>query len=639
MGTPRGIFLRYGMALAMTVACTLLAFPLSHFLEAGVLLLYVPAVMIVSWFGGLGPGLIATVLSVVLSTYFLLDPAYSFVIRSAADIAELAVFSFVAFLISLLHSAQKRAQQALLDSKEKIRLIVDGDLDAVVSFDRDGKVTQWNPQAERQFGWSSAEAIGQNFSRLLFPPVVQGSFDRGIDAFLSRGEATMLNHRQELSALRRGDHQFPVEVVVIPIHAEGTVAFSSFLRDITERASHESEMQALHNQLKERNAWLSLVFDLTRAANEAETVQQVFGFAIRRICEESSWIYAHVYLPERDHPDTLVPSTYYFARDRQRFRELRAASLSRPLRRGVGIAGRSFESGTVEWVEDILSEPRVGPDDPFLKAGARTVAAFPVRIGQETIGVFEYFSLEVLPKSDALIHLMGVVGLELGRVVERQRLQEGYSEAVWEQQRVIAQELHDGLGQELTGLGFLSQSLSDLLKDPEEARRASRLTEGLRRALDQIRGLAKGVSPVAPESDGLMSALQQLSESTASVYGVPCRFECPNAVNVENNAVAVHLYRIAQESVTNAAKHGKPGAITITLKNTEEGVVLSVADNGSGIAAGNGNGTGSGLRIMRYRANTIGASLRIEPVPGGGTCVTCILADNGPWKSSTESIS
>jgi len=507
MAMSRGLLLRYGAAVAAAMGSTVLAFPLSRFLGAGVLLLYVPAVMGAAWFGGLGPGLWTTILSVMFCNYLFLHPAYSFAIESVADIASLIVFSFVAFLISLLHTAQQR---------------------------------------------------------------------------------------------------------------------------------HQSEMLTLHHQLRDRNAWLSLVFDLTRGANEAETVQQSFSFAIRRICEESSWIYAHVYLPEREHPNTLVPSIYYHTRDRERFRELRATSLSRPLGRGGGAAGRTLESNAVEWVEDLRRESSIHADDPFLKAGARTVAAFPVSIGREIIGVFEYFSLEVIPKSETLVHLMGVVRLELGRVVERQRLQEGYSEAIWEQQRVIAQELHDGLGQELTGLGFLSQSLTSLLKGPEETSRAARLTEGLQRALEQIRGLARGVSPVAPEPDGLMSALLQLSESTASAYGIPCRFDCPHPVEVDHSAVATHLYRIAQEAVTNAAKHARPRSITIALRRTDEGIVLSVTDDGSGIPAGDGHETGSGLRIMRYRANAIGATLKTEPAAGGGTSVTCVFANIGVRTSPME---
>src|SRR5204863_6729072 len=127
--------------------------------------------------------------------------------------------------------------------------------------------------------------------------------------------------------------------------------------------------------LLDRKEKIRLVFDVTRAANEAETLDQAFGFAIRRICEGSRWVYAHLYLPERDSPGTLVPSVYFHTSDRPRFHKLRANSLSRPLVRGSGVAGRSLASGAVEWVEELRLDPGIPPGDPFLLAGARTVAA------------------------------------------------------------------------------------------------------------------------------------------------------------------------------------------------------------------------------------------------------------------------
>jgi signal transduction histidine kinase len=289
----------------------------------------------------------------------------------------------------------------------------------------------------------------------------------------------------------------------------------------------------------------------------------------------------------------------------------------------------------VEWTHDLASDPAERAYQPFLEAGVRTVAAFPVKAGGVTIGVIECFALESIQKSQAFSDLLESIGLELGQVVERQQLQEGYSDAVWQQQRVLAQELHDGLGQELTGLGFLSQTLTEKLKGSEEESSALRLTNGLKRALEQIRSLAKGVSPVAPDSEGLRTALQQLAETTASTFGVACDFDAPSKFPVEDSKVALHLYRIAQEAVTNAVKHARPSRIAIRLDSGAQGVTLSVTDNGTGIARGSGMPAGSGLRIMRYRAAAIGALLTIEDAPGAGTRVACVLANDALGRSST----
>jgi signal transduction histidine kinase len=390
--------------------------------------------------------------------------------------------------------------------------------------------------------------------------------------------------------------------------------------------------QALHDSTEK----IRLVSDVTRAANEAETVDHAFRFALQRLSEGGPWFHTHAGLVDERDQTLWIPTAYNYTRADDRFLPLRSKPPLASLRKGEGLAARSIASGRVEWVEELSRDPSAGAYRSLLEAGARTAVAFPVKIGRETPGVFESFSLERVEKSEAVVHLMEVVGLELGRVLERQRLQEDYSEAVWQQQRVIAQELHDGLGQQLTGLGFMSQSLSEKLKDPEEARRAERLTDGLKTAMEQIRGLARGVTPVAADAEGLMSALRSLAETTAAAYGIDCRFECPEPVPVEDNAVAVHLFRIAQEAVTNAAKHGKPSRISILLRTGPEGLTLSVTDDGSGFSRTGGVHKGSGLSIMRYRAAAIGAVLSIEDAAGRGTRVACTFTDRAAWRTPGE---
>ncbi|HEV3028164.1 MAG TPA: sensor histidine kinase, partial [Planctomycetota bacterium] len=216
-----------------------------------------------------------------------------------------------------------------------------------------------------------------------------------------------------------------------------------------------------------------------------------------------------------------------------------------------------------------------------------------------------------------------VVGVELGRAIERKRLQEDYTEAVWKEQRRIAHELHDSLGQELTGLGYMANTLSETLAGREESKSAERITKGISQALDQIRGLARGVLPVELQAEGLMSALEGLAEQTGSIYGIPVRFECNRPVLVKDGEVAMHLFRIAQEAVTNAVKHARPKSVTIRLENPGDGIVLGVQDDGIGAAGVDAINRGSGLRIMKYRASTIGATLTVKAGEGEGTTVTC----------------
>jgi signal transduction histidine kinase len=212
----------------------------------------------------------------------------------------------------------------------------------------------------------------------------------------------------------------------------------------------------------------------------------------------------------------------------------------------------------------------------------------------------------------------------------KERLQE-YAEAVWEQHRRFASELHDSLGQELTGLGFLSKGLSKETEGTPAAAAADKIKEGVQRALEQIRGLAKGVMPVEHQADGLMAALEQLTQAVSSSFGTPCRLESSGPVLLDDHTSASQLYRIAQEAVTNAMKHGQPRSVVVYLTRNGEGVTLQVVDDGIGISDGTVNSSrGSGLSIMKYRAAALGATLRVERNPPGGTAVTCFLPVRSP---------
>ena len=137
--------------------------------------------------------------------------------------------------------------------------------------------------------------------------------------------------------------------------------------------------------------------------------------------------------------------------------------------------------------------------------------------------------------------------------------------------------------------------------------------------------LAHGLSPVALESEGLNSALGELAQDTEKLFGIRCRCVCPDPVAIYDHSVATHLYRIAQESVNNAVKHGKSKRVEISLAGTAEIITLKVNDDGAGFSDGPISVKGMGLRIMHYRASVIGAKLSVQSRLSGGVAVICEL--------------
>jgi signal transduction histidine kinase len=208
---------------------------------------------------------------------------------------------------------------------------------------------------------------------------------------------------------------------------------------------------------------------------------------------------------------------------------------------------------------------------------------------------------------------------------ERERLEREIIDAAEREQHRIGGDLHDGLGQQLTAIEMLCASLkSDVAaRQPELAGQVERIGGMLREAIAQTRSMARGLVPVKDEPDALWASLIELADRTHALGRLQCRFECPRPVLVANNAVAGHLYRIAQEAVNNALKHSSGTTVTIRLFASRSMLELRISDNGRGFAGS--PAAGLGLRVMRHRAEVIGGDLTVEAKAGRGVTISCVL--------------
>jgi signal transduction histidine kinase len=193
-----------------------------------------------------------------------------------------------------------------------------------------------------------------------------------------------------------------------------------------------------------------------------------------------------------------------------------------------------------------------------------------------------------------------------------------------EQQRIGA-DLHDGLCQYLAGLTCVTGSLRDDLSESyhPEAETAAELHEMLKDAIVQARNIARGIAPVHMDEAGLSSALDELAANTRRLHEIDCQYEPDGEVLINQRDMAVHLYRIAQEAISNAVRHGHADKVTIGLAIRDHMVILTIRDNGSGIDPTDNPRSGMGLRSMRYRAGVLDGTIDITAAPGGGTLVRC----------------
>jgi len=213
-------------------------------------------------------------------------------------------------------------------------------------------------------------------------------------------------------------------------------------------------------------------------------------------------------------------------------------------------------------------------------------------------------------------------------LTERKRLEAAVTSSAEQEGGRIARDLHDGLGQELGGALFLGKLVQRDLKErgAVEAERVAQINTLVENALADVRAISRGLYPVSPGPDGLMTALQYLADRVTREGRVECLFDTDSAVLLEDSTVGTHLYRIAQEAVNNALRHSGTSRIDIRLAATAHRVEVSIRDHGKGLSRNPPANGGLGLQTMKHRAQVIGGQLSVQNAADGGVLVACAVA-------------
>jgi signal transduction histidine kinase len=212
-------------------------------------------------------------------------------------------------------------------------------------------------------------------------------------------------------------------------------------------------------------------------------------------------------------------------------------------------------------------------------------------------------------------------------VAERQRLDQEMAKVADRERRRLGQDLHDRLGQHLTGTALAAEVLKEKLaaRSAPEVPEAEKVVRYIEEGIDLTRDLARGFFSPELEADGLTTALQGLAENITERFSINCVFDGEESVQIQDSTVATQLYRIAQEAVTNAVKHAAARQIDIRLVKRGPEVTLAIIDDGVGISDELPQPEGLGLRLMRHGAALIGATINVRRNNAGGTIATCKL--------------
>ena len=455
--------------------------------------------------------------------------------------------------------------------------------DAIVVTDFGGRIIAWNRGAQRLYGYTQAEALKLNVRDLMTGDRLDSTLE--VMRHVARGE-TM----PSFDTQRRTRDGRPVDIsatVALLFDAAGNPeSLASTERDITARRRAEDEARMLTVKLEQRVAehatelqhseeQIRAILDATadavvtidvlgRIATFNRAAERIFGYSANEVIGES----VTILMPPEDHQ-----GGYSYK----------------------AVAGRSFISRLIGRSQETSGRRKDG-------------SIFPIQLSVNSVEGRDLF-----------------VGVARD-MTEHKALQKEIIDVATLEQRRIGQELHDGTQQELTGLGLLTLNLADSLSrngSLTASQVAARIARGIEQCNQRVRSLARGMVPVPIDREGLMTALAELARQTTEIHGLPCSFECPAPVEIDNDNEATHLYRIAQEALSNATRHAKASVVWIRLKQTQGRLVLEVQDNGVGLQPTGVSGKGVGLRLMEHRCAMIGGHFTADTRPDGGTCIVC----------------
>jgi len=463
--------------------------------------------------------------------------------------------------------------------------------DAVLLLDWSGKIVLWNSGAAHMYGYTDAESLQMN----LFQMIPRDHLKK-MELFLQQLRSEMPVEPFESQRVAKDGRVLDVLVTLtaVPYYQDYPACVAATERDITDRKQNEKAVEELtalraaehYKVAEELRAILDASKDAVITINQQgiivslnATTEKMFGYPEAELLGQNISI--------------LMPTPH---------RERHDEYLSRYLETG---------------------EARIIARGREVDCRRKDGSLFPADL---TVSVVDHLGL-----------FTGVVR----DVSERRQMQQEILRSVSEEQRRIAQDLHDTAGQDVTGLSYLIRnnlaflrklnhphSPDNVSKDQlaAEISAMENASHSIKSLQKKIRTVIRGLAPVDISADGLRASLLDLTTGIQELHSVKCGFHCDPPILIDDNTVATHLYRIAQEAINNAIRHAAANHISISLEPEDHHAVLTISDDGCGIderkVLENG---GFGLRIMSYRARLIGADFAILPRDGGGTVIRCSL--------------
>src|SRR5215210_5961708 len=312
---------------------------------------------------------------------------------------------------------RKQAEEALRKSEGRNRAVVDTATDAILTMTTNGLISSFNPAAERIVGYSAGEVIGQAL-RTLMPERFREAHEEGFRRYLGGGEAHVVGKGPvELAGLRKNGEEFPLELSLGEMREEDDILFTGVIRDITERKRAEKA-------LRKETAIVQLLEMVALTANEAPSFEEAMQTCLELVWAHTEWLVGHAFLVLGGPTSKAISANIWHLEDPERFEGFVKVTEDANFVPGVGLPGRVLASGEPVWIRDVSEDSNFPRAEQAKDIGIRAGFALPVLAGSEIAAVLEFFSTELVEPDNQLLEALAQVGVQLGRVVERNRAEE-----------------------------------------------------------------------------------------------------------------------------------------------------------------------------------------------------------------------
>ncbi len=323
-------------------------------------------------------------------------------------------------------SERRRAERALTESEARKAAILKTAPDCVITCDEGGRVLEFNPAAERTFGYAAADVIGHDLADLIIPPGLRPRRRGGMARVLATGEGRILNRRVEMTARRADGTEFPVELTITLIPSDPP-QFTAHVRDITARKTQE----------RRRGARLAVTQVLAQSATFAEAAPGI----LRAVGESLGWDVGAFWVLDRPAAALRCQELWHAAAiDAQAFVD---CCRGRTFGRGVGLPGRVWATGRPAWVPDVTTDDNFPRAPIAAEEGLHGAFAAPVLSGPELLGVLEFFSRDIREPDPDLLEMMATIGSQVGHFIDRRRAEDALREANRRKDEFLAMLAHE----------------------------------------------------------------------------------------------------------------------------------------------------------------------------------------------------